>query len=528
MRNFRLRSSRRGAIFSIAVAAIWYGFWFFIAFLAYALAAEAHTPAELAEWLPVGLLFVFLYWQIAPVMTASFGASLDTRKLLAYPIPRRSLFAVEVLLRLTTCSEMLLVLAGGLGGVLRNPVAGGWTALPRVAAAALLFVCFNLLLAAGLHSLIERLLARKRIRELLILVLVLITALPRLLVAAGVRSETFELAFSPARVAILPWSATARAALGYGFALSAVLLVLWTAAAAAFARWQFFRSLRFDAEAARATDVAATPRADAWSERFYRLPALVLPDPLAAIVEKELRSLSRTPRFRTVFIMGFTFGLLVWLPLIMGRGGVRHSRLAENFLVVVALYAFTLLGQVSYWNAFGFDRSAAQAWFVFPPPVSRALIGKNLAAALFILMEVVLVTAACLLLRVPIPPERVFEAFVVTPVAALYMLSLGNLASVNFPRPMSPDRTSQGGAASRFQGFLFLVYPFALLPILLAYLARYAFDSTLAFYLVLAFAAALGAAVYWISMESAVAAARTRRELIIEELSKGGGPVLTE
>jgi ABC-2 type transport system permease protein len=406
---------------------------------------------------------------------------------------------------------------------------GGWGALPRVAVTTLLFICFNLLLAAGLRSLIERQLARKRIRELLVLVLVLLTALPRLLIALGVSAATFERAFSPARIGVLPWSATARAALGHGFAVSAALLVAWTAAAWAFARWQFFRSLRFDAEAARATSLApAGSRAGAWSERFYRLPDLLLPDPLAAIVEKELRSLSRTPRFRTVFIMGFTFGLLVWLPLIMGGGGVRHSRLAENFLVVVALYAFTLLGQVSYWNAFGFDRSAAQAWFVFPPPVSRALIGKNLAAALFILMEVVLVTAACLLLRVPIPPERVFEAFVVTPVAALYMLSLGNLASVNFPRPMSPDRTSQGGTASRFQGFQFLVYPFALLPILLAYLARYAFDSTLAFYLVLAFAAALGAAVYWISMESAVAAARTRRELIIEELSKGGGPVLTE
>ena len=45
------------------------------------------------------------------------------------------------------------------------------------------------------------------------------------------------------------------------------------------------------------------------ADRFFRLPSLVLPDPLAAIVEKELRSLARTPRFRTVFIMGFTFGL---------------------------------------------------------------------------------------------------------------------------------------------------------------------------------------------------------------------------
>jgi ABC-2 type transport system permease protein len=93
---------------------------------------------------------------------------------------------------------------------------------------------------------------------------------------------------------------------------------------------------------------------------------------------------------------------------------------------------------------------------------------------------------------------------------------------------MSPERASQGGSANRLQGFLFLVYPVALLPVLLAYLARYAFDSTLAFYLVLAFAALLGAAIYWISMDSAVHAARTRREAIIEALSKGGGPIVAE
>jgi hypothetical protein len=32
---------------------------------------------------------------------------------------------------------------------------------------------------------------------------------------------------------------------------------------------------------------------------------------MGAIVEKELRSLARTPRYRMVFVMGFSFGLMV-------------------------------------------------------------------------------------------------------------------------------------------------------------------------------------------------------------------------
>ena len=97
-------------------------------------------------------------------------------------------------------------------------------------------------------------------------------------------------------------------------------------------------------------------------DRLYRLPALFLRDPLAAIVEKELRSLARTPRFRTVFIMGFTFGLAVWFP-VVARARRERAALGSWFLTVVCVYALTLLGQVSYWNCFGFDRSAAALLF---------------------------------------------------------------------------------------------------------------------------------------------------------------------
>ena len=68
----------------------------------------------------------------------------------------------------------------------------------------------------------------------------------------------------------------------------------------------------------------------------------------------------------------------------------------------------------------------------------------------------------------------------------------------------------------------------ALLPVLLAYGARYAFASEMAFYVMLAFAASLGAVVYWLALESAGTAAERRKEQIITELSRGDGPVATE
>ena len=81
------------------------------------------------------------------------------------------------------------------------------------------------------------------------------------------------------------------------------------------------------------------------------------------------------------------------------------------------------------------------------------------------------------------------------------------------------------GGGRGFQGFLFLIYPVALLPVGLAYLARYAFESEVMFGLVLAIAAIIGAVFYWIALESAVSAGLRRREQIVQELSQSDGPV---
>jgi ABC-2 type transport system permease protein len=113
-------------------------------------------------------------------------------------------------------------------------------------------------------------------------------------------------------------------------------------------------------------------------------------------------------------------------------------------------------------------------------------------------------------------------------ICSLYMLAMGNISSVRFPRGLNAERVSQGGASGRFQALIFILYPLALAPIFLAYLARFAFASELAFYIVLAVAAAIGGAVYWIAMESAVGTALTRREAILQELSKGDGPVASD
>jgi len=529
IRLLRFGASKRGALFSTITSLLWYGFWAVAAAGLAGFAADPSLQQDVELLFPAVLIFVIVYWQLAPILMASLGASLDLKKLLAYPIPTSNLFWVEVMLRVTTGIEMILMLTGAAIGLIRSPAFGGWARAPRIIAPLVVFIVFNLLMAAGVRGVVERLLGRKHLREIFVLVVVMLGALPQLLFVTGVPKGTMQRLISSDSSVLWPWIAGSRIPL-HGSTLSPWLVLFgWTLLAYYFGRWQFESNLRFDSQAAQATTyTAAALGEDSWRTRLFRLPSAFLPDPVAAIVEKELRTLSRTPRFRLVFIMGFTFGLVVWLPLILGSRPDRPSATIDNFLTLVCLYALALLGQVTYWNSFGFDRSAAQAYFVWPSPISRALVGKNLAAGIFVMLEILAVTTACFLLRMQPSPYKLLEAYLVTPVVAIYLFAAGNLSSVHMPRPLTPERAAQGGAAGRSQAFMLFVYPVAILPVGLAYGARYAFDSELAFYAILAFAAALGALVYWLSLESAVAAAERRREQIITELSRSEGPVATE
>jgi ABC-2 type transport system permease protein len=135
-----------------------------------------------------------------------------------------------------------------------------------------------------------------------------------------------------------PWIAASRIPLHGSSAAAWAVLAAWTVAAYVFGRRQFESNLRFDMQAAQATTGPPEPE-NSWRMRLFRLPSALLPDPVGAIVEKELRTLSRTPRFRLVFIMGFTFGLVVWLPLVLGHRRDYSSAAMDNFLTMVCLYS---------------------------------------------------------------------------------------------------------------------------------------------------------------------------------------------
>lgn len=511
--NFYRRHGQVGFLLSVAFSAIWYGGFIGLAIAVARWLGQSRNFHGLAIELSFGFFFAFMYWQGMPLLMASTGTLLDAKKLRAYPVSPGDLFRVELLLRTLVFAEMPLLTFGVIAGILRNPHLPKWAI-----AAPALFAIFNIALGAGIKDLLMRLLSRKGFREVFLLGVVLITALPSFLAVRGVPGNLRQL-FERVPGDFLPWVAAGQASVGQGSVAPWLLLALLAAVAWNFARWQFARNLNFDTDAAR----AAEKRRDSRGIDLFNWPSRIFPDPLGALVEKEIRFLSRVSRFRISFFMGFSFGLIIWLPMTT-RGGTG-SWMSDNFLVVVTAYSLLLLGEVCFYNCFGFDRGATQFYFVVPISRAKVLVAKNIAAAFFVVAEVALVTFACWVLRMPLTSQKIGEAACVCIVLTLFLLGIGNLGSTRSPRASNPNdgwkRTS-----SKISLLAFACYPLMMLPIGLAYLARWAFRADAAFYAAMVFAIFLAGSFYWVSLDTATETMDSQREEFLTLLTQTDSPAV--
>jgi ABC-2 type transport system permease protein len=288
----------------------------------------------------------------------------------------------------------------------------------------------------------------------------------------------------------------ARLMLHDRLALSAGVSALWLAASWFFSRRQFERTLRYDTTEFKRPERLS--RTGGLTDKLFRLPARFLPDPIAAIMEKELRTFARMPRFRLVYAMS---------------------------CFLMSLYGLLMLGQISYWNSFGFDRSAAQGYFCWPIRFRDVLLAKNLTVLCLLIPQILIIALIGRAAHMPAGPVKVLETMAVMMVASLYWFPIGNICSVRMPRALHPEKMNQ--MSNKLQAMTIWTAPFLLLPLALAYWSRWFFESQLVFAALMLVAAAIGAIFYWIGLESAVNTATLKRESMLAELSRSEGPLST-
>jgi ABC-2 type transport system permease protein len=424
---------------------------------------------------------------------------------------------------------MILLLCGLFVGL----TAAGAPHPVRLALAFLLFVAFNVLLSAGVRTTIERIFQRKKLREVVVLLVVSATLLPQVLVWSARAREIAYLVLQGGRSVpywALPSGLASRLATAQWQWSDWGLLCAMVVLAGLFGYRQFRLGCRPDNSFASSTVPIPRPgRRLSLRERLVRAPSLVLLDPAGALVEKEIVYLWRSPRFRLPFFMGFTFGVLAWVPLMKQWESTLGRWMENSSVTLISLYALLLLGPVLFLNRFGFDRGAARFYFWLPLSMKQLLFAKNMTSMIYGLLEVVLVAVTCSLVGLTITPRQILEAFGVAMIALLYLLSVGNHMSVHFPSMSNPDRVSRAGPGHGVTGMVqFLLFPLSLAPILTAFVVRQRNGSQEAFLLVLGVAALGGCLLYLTVLDWSARYAERRRELMLSHLSQGEDPVATD
>lgn len=523
-------ASRNGLGVSILISTLWYGVWLSLAGICWV------TPhyigvADIEEALPGLLLFAMGYWQLSPIVTLSLGVSIDMRKLTYYPASTPTLFVVECLLRIWTGIEIIIVLCGLFLGL----ITAGSAHPGLLAVAFILFVTLNVFISAGMRNLIERIFRKRLLREAVLVLLVTATVLPQMIFYSTEFRSVAQLAVRN-KVEIPLWISPPglAAAVGKGQATTPdVLIFLAMIVASALFGYFVFSGTNRMAASESAADQAPRPAAQgAFDKVFGPLTAFLLrmlPDPVGALTEKEIKYLWRSPRFRTPFFMGFTFAVIAWAPIMHQIKPPYGDWMRASAPSMISMYAFLLLGPVLFLNRFGFDRAASRFYFWMPLEVTQLMLAKNLATAFFCYCELFLISAICAVIGMQITVRSVIEAVCIGAISLLWLLAVGNQMSVREPVPSNPDRVSHSSAGNGLRGVVqFIAFPLSLSPVFAALAYRFFGGSDLGFVSILGGAAGSGVIVYYLSFLNASAYGLANRETIVGRLSSGQGPLAAE
>jgi hypothetical protein len=513
MRNHMPRTGVGGVVMWI-VTALWYCMFIGLAWLA-ATSIPALPMEVLRQALPIALLALFLYNQTIPLLTLSTGWSLQINKLMVYPIRNSALFGLEVLLRITSAPESIVVLLGGVVGLARR------SDVPVIAALGLLlFIPINLFFQLAVRDFLAHAFERNRFREIITVFFVSIGILPQLLIrtSLGPKLKPYFLQFASG--VGTPWHASAALGLGQSPLVNLGVLCAWTLLAVWVARVQFARGLRQDDSFG---SPAATQSKTAISFGFVDFFSDLFRDPTAALIQKEFRSLLRMPRIRVMLGMACVFSAVIFLP-IMGGHDKGSSFLSHNYFAAVNLYGLLILADALLLNIFGVDRGAAQLYFVTPTSLATVVKAKNIAAACFIVLQNLLVAAVTpFFMKVSV--VSLASGMAASAVASIHLMWAGNLLSVMMPRPIDPKSTMKKQAGGKAQLWILLCTIGMAVLVGFAYLARWALDSDWALLGVLLFEFLIGWVFYRVALDSVVTRGMNNREHIVDELSRTSTPV---
>jgi hypothetical protein len=403
------------------------------------------------QWLAAPFWAIFVFWQLIPVFAAGFGSRFEFRTLLRFPFSPSAFYLIGLAYGLADFPALasicwLLVMTAG--ATAANP-----SVLPVMLVVTIVIILLNVTLERLIGSWLERLLAKRRSREIFVGAFILImfsiqfvTPIQRQYVKRNPNPGVFVgmvkyLAPFPPSLSTRVVAGAVRhdfmdIAIGLSGLTGFVFLfsgLLWHRYAAQYRGEELSES----PTPSRAVPVRAVPRAT--TQQIIsagRTSRGLWPPMLGPMVHKEFSYLMRN---------GFAFFLLVLPPaqmlLFRSQFGGKHplfaGRALHADLFFPAMMAYTVLVMMGpAYNAFAYEGRGIQTYFTAPLRFSDIFAGKNVISAAVIGFEV----ALCgVVLGWAVGPPSIPTLFA-TIFALIFTVSgqlpIANWASLSFPRKL--------------------------------------------------------------------------------------------
>jgi ABC-2 type transport system permease protein len=162
--------------------------------------------------------------------------------------------------------------------------------------------------------------------------------------------------------------------------------------------------------------------------------------PIAAVIEKDLRALTRT--LPLLYAIGAPLLLVLVFSTVFIKNGAVQGPVFPLALPICMVYAQLGFTQV-FFNNLGAEGAGIQLYFLSPTPMRTVLLAKNLLHGL-LFGVVALVAGVLATLRLGIPDSAVVAATVAWLVFSLPCnLAAGDIFSLKMPYRVNPGRISR-------------------------------------------------------------------------------------
>jgi ABC-2 type transport system permease protein len=394
------------------------------------------------EWMALLFWAIFLFWQLFPVFVAGFGASFEFRALLRFPLSLRAFYIIGLAYGFADFSALASIcwlLAMTAGAAVAKP-----GELPGMLLIVAAFMLLNVTLERLIGSWLEKLLARRKTRELFlglfVLSMVSLNFISPLMQRYGASARPLFLSFLP-YFAWFPPSLAGRALAAIirleprGFVLSFALLVFYLVLFSALLWRRFAAQYRGEEVSETAAPARAPVRpTPANGDGLDRLS--LLSPTVAAVVRKEFRYLIRngfaylTLLLPPILVLIFSMNYANWH---LAKGGKEIS--PDLFVPAMMAYLLLILMAPAY-NSFAYEGRGIQTYFTAPLRFRDVLLGKNLTLISVLAVEISL-SLTMLVWRVGFPSAHTLVAAcaaIIFTVAG--QLTVANWSSITFPRKM--------------------------------------------------------------------------------------------